>query len=379
MNPAPDLEARVRADFLNEVDGSGTWPLDTRSTIEHLILEHAPLLGAEQLDQMATRVAAVATGLGVVEALLGRPDVTDVLINGAGSVWIERNGVLETTEFEVDEADIARLVERTLGTGGVRVDRERPIADGRLADGSRISVVLPPVAIDGPLIAIRHFAVRDIPLHEFINPAGHEVLAQLVERGANVLVFGSTGSGKTTFLNAFVAQLGRSERIVTVEDAAELRLAGDHVVRLEARTPNSEGAGSVTIHDLVRAALRLRPDRVVVGEVRGPEALDMVWAMSSGHDGSLSTIHADGPLDALLRLETFIQMAAPSLPTAAIRAQIRSATDAVVGVARTDGGRREVTTVCEVGQRDLDLVEVFDGQSVLGPLRRDPRRRAVVS
>ena len=376
MRSFDELERRVHTDLLDHVDRHPEDPVGARPLIERLLHHHDPLLDADQLDAAAGRITAVATGLGVVERLLAEPDVTDVLINGPGPIWVERSGRLESTGLTVDADEIAKMIERTLGQLGVRVDRERPVADGRLPDGSRISVVLPPVAIDGPLIAIRRFVVRAMSLGDFVNEAGRSLLHELVERDANIVVFGPTGSGKTTFLNAFVAELGRDERIVTVEDAAELRLGGDHVVRLEARTSNSEGAGSVTIHDLVRSALRLRPDRVVVGEVRGPEALDMVWAMSSGHDGSLSTIHADGPHDALLRLETFVQMAAPSLPSAAIRAQIRSATDAVVGVRRVGDGGRQVTTVCEVGHHELDVAEVFDGTVVTGQLRREPRRSA---
>jgi pilus assembly protein CpaF len=336
----------VRRGYVDAVDeGDGA---DPAQVIERLLRHELPLLAAADRHEVVRRVEAEVCGLGVIDGLWADDEVTDVLVNGPGVVWVERRGRLVPTDLRVDAGDIERVVERTLVAAGVRVDRGRPIADGRLPDGSRISVVLPPVAIDGPIVSIRRFRVERIALGAFAPPPVVELIESAVRQRRNVVVFGRTGCGKTTFLNALAASLAPSERVVTVEDAAELRLGGDHVVRLEARDTNAEGVGAVPIRALVRAALRMRPDRIVVGEVRGPEALDMVWAMSSGHDGSMSTVHASSAIDALLRLETFVSMAGLDLPPAAVRAQLASAVDVLVGLDRRPTGARIITSVHEV-------------------------------
>ena len=364
-----EVERAVRAELLARAEGLD--PVDDpRGLIERLVDRHGPLLNRAEARRTAERVTASAIGLGVVEEVMADPAVSDVLVNGPGPVWVEREGRLEQTDCAVTEEDIALIIERSLGAIGVRVDRGRPVADGRLADGSRISVVMPPVAREGPIVAIRRFSVQTLVLDDFVDDEGALLIGELLARRANLVVYGATGSGKTTLLNAIAGHIDPNERIVTVEDAAELRLPGDHVISLEARTSNTESAGEVTVHELVRAALRLRPDRIIVGEVRGDEAIDMVWAMSTGHDGSLSTIHADSALDALLRLQTFVQGAAPHLPAEVVRAQIGSAVDAVIGVVRTSGRQRRVAAISEVMPDGSGLRHLF----VDGVVRSEPAR-----
>ncbi len=368
-----DLEERIRRGYLDALDR----PDDARVVIDELLRREAPLLQGDEAESMARRIASRVKGLGAIDQFWDDDTVSDILINGPGPVWVERRGVLEVTDVRVDRAEIDLIIERTLTRSGVRVDRGRPVADGRLADGSRISVVLPPIAVDGPLVSIRRFAVRSIGLDAFAGREVVAVLESLVARRANVVVYGRTGCGKTTFLNALGTLLATSDRVLTVEDAAELRLGGPHIVRLEARVANADGAGETSIRELVRAALRLRPDRIVVGEVRGPEALDMVWAMSSGHDGSMSTVHASSAVDALLRLETFISMGSIDLPTAAVRAQVASAIDVLVGLDRLEGGARRLVAIDEVAplDRPFGVRPIVVGDQVIAELARAPRTR----
>ena len=318
--------------------------------------EVAPLAGPEVIVDAVDALA----GLGPVERLLRDPDVTDVLVNGPAEVWIERLGVLERTDtaFADDRAVIA-AVERVIAPLGLRIDRASPAVDARLPDGSRLHAVIPPASVDGPIVAVRRFseAVTDLDaLVEVggITVDGADLLRGSVSNRMNLLVAGGTGAGKTTLLNVLSKEIDRSERTVTVEDAAELRLGG-HVVRLEARPPNAEGAGEITLRSLLRHALRLRPDRIVVGEVRGSEALDMIQAMSTGHDGSMSTIHANGPEEALWRLESLAATADAGVSVDTLRAQIRSAIDRVVFVTR-HRGKRLVTSISDVSSDGVDEV-----------------------
>ena len=308
----------------------------------------APLAGPEAIVDAVDALA----GLGPIERLLRDPDVTDVLVNGPNDVWIERQGSLERTDvaFADDRAVIA-AVERVIAPLGLRIDRASPAVDARLPDGSRLHAVIPPASVDGPIVAVRRFseAVTDLDaLVEVggITDDGANLLRVSVSDRMNLLVAGGTGAGKTTLLNVLSKEIDESERTVTVEDAAELRLGG-HVVRLEAHPPNAEGAGEITLRNLLRHALRLRPDRIVVGEVRGPEALDMVQAMSTGHDGSMSTIHANGSEEALWRLESLAATADAGVSVDTLRAQIRSAIDRVVFVTRRRGNRL-VTSITDV-------------------------------
>jgi pilus assembly protein CpaF len=293
-------------------------------------------------------------GLGPLEALLDDPDVDEIMVCGLAPAWVERRGRLEPTAvaFASDE-ELRHTIERILAPLGRRVDEAQPLVDARLPDGSRVNVVIPPLALDGPALTIRRFRRRgfspdDLVAHGTVPPPVLDLLARAVSTRCNVLVCGGTGSGKTTTLNALSAFIGEGERIVTIEDAAELRLRQPHVVRLEARPANLEGRGEVSIRQLVRNALRMRPDRIIVGEVRGAEALDMLTALSSGHDGSLCTVHAGSPVEALRRLETLALMAELGLPHAAVREQVADAIDLVVCQAREAAGGRRVVCVSEV-------------------------------
>ena len=336
-----------------------------------------PLLPARGVAEVARAVAARVQGLGPLDALLADPDVTEVMVNGPGPAWVERRGVVEETDVVLDAPEVHLLVERIVGPLGLRADPSCPLADARLADGSRVNIVMPPLAVDGPCLTIRRFAARDIPLAAQCPPGVHELLAWSVQARANLVVSGGTGSGKTTLLNAIGALLPDRERVVTVEDTAELRLPSTHVVRLEARPATADGLGAVTIRQLVRNALRMRPDRIVVGEVRGPEALDMLWAMNTGHEGSLTTCHANSPIDALRRLEVMVLTADADLPLAAVRDNLAAAVDLVVQVARLDDGRRGVVAVAEVLDPPVtdERVRLLADTSGLRDLPRRPPRR----
>ena len=339
-----DLAERIHQRLLADDDRTG----DLAAKVEAIARSEAPLLDASALAELVQRVTARARGLGALDPLLADPSVTEVMVNGPGPVWIERDGRLERLALHLDRPTIEHLVERVVGPLGLRIDRSSPLVDARLPDGSRVHAVVPPLAVDGPYLTIRRFAVRGIALDAVCAPPIAELLGWAVRERMNVVVSGGTGAGKTTLLNALAAHIPAGERVVTVEDAAELRLEREHVVRLEARTANAEGAGEVSVRELVRSALRMRPDRIVVGEVRGGEALDMLQAMNTGHEGSLSTLHANSPADALRRLETMVLSGTVALPLAAVRDQIASAIDLVVQIARRADGTRRVTAVAEV-------------------------------
>jgi pilus assembly protein CpaF len=287
----------------------------------------------------------MSTGL---EALLADPDVSEILLNGGGRAFVERSGRLEPVTVDLDESGVRRVVERIIAPLGLRLDRSSPMVDARLPDGSRLHAVLPPVAVDGTCVAIRRFGRRR-DLSDFgLSPVGVDLLRWIIAAGWNLLLSGGTGAGKTTLLNVLAGEVLPRERIVTIEETAELSLGQPHVVRLEARPPNAEGAGGVPVRALVRAALRLRPDRLVIGEVRGEEAFDLLQALNTGHCGSLCTIHANGPADALARLESLVLLAGVGLPVDAVRAQIRSSIDAVVHVARRPDGDRIFESIAEL-------------------------------
>lgn len=327
-----------------------------RAAATAMIPEEAPLAGPD----LVTDVVDALTGLGPIEQLLRQPDITDVLVNGPSEVWVERSGRLERAPISfADDAAIVAAVERVVAPLGLRIDRASPALDARLPDGSRLHAVIPPAAVDGPILAIRRFSPAVTDLDDLVaaggvDEAGATLLRASVRERMNLLVAGGTGAGKTTLLNVLSQEIGGDERIVTVEDAAELRLSG-HVVRLEARPPNAEGAGEVTVRTLLRHALRLRPDRIVVGEVRGAEALDMIQAMNTGHDGSMSTIHANGPEEALWRLESLAAMADASVPADTLRSQIRAAIGRVVFVTRRQGVR-QVSAIVDVTATGVEEV-----------------------
>jgi len=333
---------------------AGEGDADVAARIRSVVDREAGLLDAEQREALVARVAERSFGLGPLEPLLRDPAVDEVMVNGPRAVFVERGGRVEPAAVTFgSEAELRHVIERILAPLGRRVDEASPLADARLPDGSRVNVIIPPLSLDGPILTVRRFRRRGFTAAELVEQrtmteALRAFLAGAVRGRINVLISGGTGSGKTTTLNALSAFIPAGERIVTIEDAAELRLQQPHVVRLESRPPNLEGRGEVTIRALVRNALRMRPDRIVVGEVRGAEALDMLSAMTTGHDGSLSTIHAGSPEEALRRLETLALMADVALPLAAVREQVAGAIELVVHQARGRDGERRVVEVAEV-------------------------------
>ncbi|HEX3262217.1 MAG TPA: CpaF family protein [Solirubrobacterales bacterium] len=336
------------------------------AAVAELVDDHAAPLSSARRERVRELILREAVGLGPLEELLADPRVEEVMVNGPDRVYVERGGRIEPTRIAFEsEGALRDSIERILAPLGRRVDELSPMADARLADGSRVNVIIPPLAVDGPALSIRRFtALRPDP-DELVASGTltadlREVLAGAVRERRSLLVSGGTGSGKTTLLNALSSYIDPLERVVTIEDAAELRLRQPHVVRLESRPASVEGRGEVTIRDLLRNALRMRPDRIVIGEVRGPEALDLLTALNTGHDGALSTVHANSPEDALRRMETLALMAGIGLPHAAIRDQVRRGIELVVHLVRDgDGARRvvalgEVTTVAGgVGVREV--------------------------
>ncbi|HEX8745525.1 MAG TPA: CpaF family protein [Thermoleophilaceae bacterium] len=354
MDHFDDLADALRRRMIEQARDGGSPGGTLEADVRELVAREAAALPAPQQEALVARVIRLATGLGPLEPLLADPVVDEVMVNGPGEVWVERAGRLEATGVAFgDEPELMHAVERILAPLGRRVDEASPLCDARLADGSRVNVVIPPLALSGPCLTIRRFRPAGFSLDDLVGngtlPRGlADFLAECVAGRAAVLVSGGTGSGKTTTLGALSAAIPGGERIVTIEDAAELRLRQRHVVRLESRPPNLEGRGEVTIRQLVRNALRMRPDRIVVGEVRGPEALDMLMALNTGHEGSLTTVHANSPEDALRRVETLALMAGVGLPHAAVREQVASAIGLVVHQSRAADGRRRVECVAEV-------------------------------
>ena len=341
-----DLAATVHGDLLDQ--GAGT------AGIAKTIARHAPLLGASERESLHRQVSARLAGLGAIEPLLADPQVSEIMINGPGVVWIERNGRIEVSGVALNERELALLVERIVAPIGRIVDPRKPWVDGRLADGSRVNIVATPLAMEGPYVTIRRFVLRSEDVADFGPPSLATLLTQLVISKRNIVVSGGTGVGKTSLLNALAGHIANDARVITIEDAAELRLRHPHVVRLEARDAGVEGVGVVEICDLLRNALRMRPDRIVLGEVRGAEALDLIQALNTGHSGCLSTIHANSPTDALRRLASLVMLAGTGLPYEAIRKQIGSALDVVVHIERLTCGARKVAAV----------VEVVDGETI---------------
>jgi pilus assembly protein CpaF len=353
MDPLDDLAGTLRDRLVGAAGDPGDGD-EPAARIRALVEREAGVLDERTRAELGARVVERAIGLGPLEPLLGDATVDEILVCGPGQVWVERAGRLELTDAAfAGEQALRHAIERILAPLGRRADESEPLCDARLPDGSRVNVVLPPLALDGPLLGIRRFRPRGFAPADLIGQGtvGPELLGFLgraVARRRTLLICGGTGSGKTTTLGALASYIDRHERVVTIEDAAELRLALPHVVRLEARPPNLEGRGEVTIRRLVRNALRMRPDRLIVGEVRGAEALDLLVALGTGHAGSLCTIHAGSAAEALRRLETLALMAGVGLPVAAIREQIADAIDLVVRQERSPDGKRRVVEVAEV-------------------------------
>ena len=344
---------------------------DAAAVVRTHLRRIAPLASDATGERLVRAAVARLDGLGALDALLTDEQIDEVLVNAHGDIWVERDGHLHRAG-DIAAADLAVVVERILAPLGRRLDRTSPIVDARLPDGSRVCAVVPPIAADGACLSVRRFRDRSRPLESFGAGDVTNLITELVESRCNVVVGGATSAGKTSLLNAALGRVPSGARIVTIEDTAELLPATDHLLRLEARPAAVDGPPAITLEQLVRTALRLRPDRLVVGEVRGPEVLALVQALNTGHDGSWSTCHANSALDVLHRLETLVVQAAPAWPLAAVRQQLTRSIDVVVHVARgADGGRRviEVGEVVVSGQR-LALVPLLEGRSVVGALTR---------
>ena len=323
-------------------------------------------LTAAERRRLLDEVIAELIGHGPIEPLLNDPEVSEVMVNGAHQVYVERRGRLEKTAIRFqDDEHVRRIIDRIVSRIGRRIDESSPLVDARLPDGSRVNAVIPPLAVNGSALTIRKFSKEGLNVHDLIrlgtlSPDATELLEACVRARLNIIVSGGTGSGKTTMLNVVSAFIPDAERIVSIEDAVELQLQQEHVVRLESRPANVEGKGEVTIRELVRNSLRMRPDRIIVGEVRGAEALDMLQAMNTGHDGSLSTVHANSPRDAMSRLETLVLMAGMDLPLRVVREQISSAVNLIVQMARLRDGTRRVTAISEVHGMEGQVVTLQD-------------------
>lgn len=369
-----ELKERIRRRLLDERDpglfeGSPAEKrLRLREAVRRLLREERVVIPGAEIAALVREISDEVVGLGPIEALLRDPQITEVMINGPRDIYIERGGRIERAEVQLEsDAQILHLVERVVGPLGLRVDESQPFVEARLPDGSRLHAIIPPLSIRGPAVTIRKFSVLPFTLEDLVSNGTMTAemarfLDAAVKAKLNIMVSGGTGSGKTTLLNVLSASIPPTERLITIEDAAELRLAQEHVVSLEARPANIEGRGEVTVRDLVRNALRMRPDRIIVGEVRGGEALDMLQAMNTGHEGSLSTCHANSPQDLLVRVETMVMMSELGLPAIAIRQQIAAALDVIVHTARFPEGSRKVVRITEVrglAARNLDLVDVF--------------------
>ena len=340
--------------------------LEVRHAAEELCRLGSDLLSFQEQERLVNEVLDETFGFGPIETLMRDPTVSDILINGPKTVYVERNGRLERARIAFnDDRHVIQIVQRIVGRVGRRVDETRPMVDARLPDGSRINAVIPPLALDGSLVSIRRFGGRPLLSSDLLSKKAFtremlEFLSACIEARVNILISGGTGSGKTTLLNALSVYIPNDERVVTIEDAAELKFQQPHVARMETRPPNIEGTGEVTTRDLVRNALRMRPDRIIIGECRGPEALDMLQAMNTGHDGSLTTIHANDTRDALSRLEMMVGMAGFEMPIWVTRRQIAAAIHVVVQVARLSGGVRKVVKISEITGIENDVIAMHD-------------------
>jgi pilus assembly protein CpaF len=344
----------------------GDLRVEVRRAAEELSRFSSDLLSLSERERLVTEVLDETFGLGPLEPLVHDPSVTDILVNGPTTVYVERNGRLEQVNVTFnDERHLLQIVQRIAGRVGRRVDETCPMVDARLADGSRVNAIIPPLALDGTLLSIRRFGakpflIQDLIARQSMTPEMAQFLSACIKARVNTVISGGTGSGKTTLLNALSAFIPHDERVATIEDAAELRLQQPHLARMETRPANIEGAGEVTTRDLVRNALRMRPDRIIIGECRGAESLDMLQAMNTGHDGSMTTVHANDTRDALSRLEMMVGMAGFDMPIWIIRRQIASAVQIIVQAARLKGGPRKIVKISEITGMEGDVISMND-------------------
>ncbi len=339
---------------------------EIRLVVERLCDTENPLLNRMERERLIDEVLDETFGFGPLEVLLKDPTISDILINGPHKIFVERRGKMEKSDVKFrDNEHLLQIIDRIVSKIGRRVDETSPMVDARLPDGSRVNAIIPPLALDGPSVSIRRFGANPLKLEDLLNykaftPEMAMLMEACIKARLNIVISGGTGCGKTTLLNTLSSFIPHEERIVTIEDAAELQLQQDHVVRLETRPPNIEGKGSITTRDLVRNALRMRPERIIIGECRGGETLDMLQAMNTGHAGSMTTLHANTPRDAQARLETMIMMSGMELPMKAMRQQISSAVDAIIQANRLQGGPRKVTSITEVMNMEQDMIIMQD-------------------
>ena len=368
-----EIKRRIHSKLVDKLDLSrvGDMQGDTlrreiRLVVEHLCDAEDTLLNRQERERIVDEVLDETFGLGPLELILKDPAVSDILINGPKNIYVEKGGQMQKTDVEFrDGKHLLQIIDRIVSKVGRRVDETCPMVDARLEDGSRVNAIIPPLALDGAAVSIRRFGSNPLKLEDLLNykaftPEMVMLLEGCIKSRLNMIIAGGTGSGKTTLLNTLSSFIGHEDRIVTIEDAAELQLQQDHVVRLETRPPNIEGNGAVTATDLVKNALRMRPERIIIGECRGGETLDMLQAMNTGHDGSLTTIHANTPRDAIARLETLVMMAGFELPVKAIRQQISGAVDVLIQANRLQGGPRRVTAITEVVGMEQDTIIMQD-------------------
>ena len=368
-----ELKQRIHSKLVDKLDLSRVGELEgdvlrreIRLVVEHLCDSEDSLLNRNERERLIEEVLDETFGLGPLEVLLKDPTVSDILINGPKQIYVERRGKMERTSVNFRDNDhLLKIIDRIVSRVGRRVDETCPMVDARMPDGSRFNAIIPPLALDGPCVSIRRFGANPLKLEDLLNykaftPEMVMLLEGAIKARLNIIISGGTGSGKTTLLNTLSSFIPNTDRIVTIEDAAELQLQQDHVVRLETRPANIEGKGAILATDLVRNALRMRPERIVIGDCRGPEALDMLQAMNTGHEGSMTTIHSNSPRDGIARLETMIMMAGFELPLKAMRTQIASAVNLIVQASRLQGGPRKITYITEIVGMEQDTVVMQD-------------------